>query len=405
MRLRAQAQNGIRAVSPLRGLNLERVLAVAMDHQGPFTRAELIQATGLSAPTVGNLASNLIRGGLIRDLGAGPSRGGRRPFFMEFNARHGFVAGIDLGATRTRLAVADLRGQVLAHRVVATPPRRAPAALLASIVKEVRALLREAEVSPRQLLAIGAGSPGVVDPARGMVVALAPNLKGWSNVPMAKILKRELGAPVVVENDVNLAILGERWRGAAHGHDTCAFITLGRGIGAGIVVNGELHHGHHFLAGEIALMCMGPQFVETDFGMRGCLETLAGLNGLASHWVHPARGDGSRWVGELFEAAEAGDRRARTTVQQAATLIGIAIANLSIVLDPSLIVLGGALISQGKPLVHELRHIVSRIIPTPPRLVVSQLHEEAPLWGSLLIGITAARERLREQLRDVRVAN
>ncbi len=400
---RAQTGNGARATSPLRGLNLERVLAVAMDHHGPFTRAELIQATGLSAPTVGNLASNLIREGLISDLGAGPSRGGRRPFFMEFNARHGFVAGIDLGATRTRLALADLRGQVLAHRVVPTPLRGAPASVLAAIVKDVRTLLKDADVSPRQLLAVGAGSPGVVDPARGLVVTLAPNLKGWSNVPMAKILKRELGAPVVLENDVNLAILGERWRGVAHGHDTCAFITLGRGIGAGIVVNGKLHHGHHFLAGEIALMCMGPQFIETDFGMRGCLETMAGLDGLATLWEHPARGDGSRWVAELFTAAESGDRRAGTTVEQAATLIGMAIANLSIVLDPSLIVLGGALIAQGKPLVHELRRIVGRIIPTPPRLVVSQLHEEAPLWGSLLLSTTFARERLREQLRDGRV--
>ncbi len=130
---------------------------------------------------------------------------------------------------------------------------------------------------------------------------------------------------------------------------------------------------------------------------------MAGLDGLATLWEHPARGDGSRWVAELFTAAESGDRRAGTTVEQAATLIGMAIANLSIVLDPSLIVLGGALIAQGKPLVHELRRIVGRIIPTPPRLVVSQLHEEAPLWGSLLLSTTFARERLREQLRDGRV--
>src|SRR6185295_13405456 len=170
------------------------------------------------------------------------------------------------------------------------------------------------------------------------VVSLAPNLKGWSEVPMAAILQRALSAPVVVENDVNLAVLGEHWRGAARGHGTCAFITLGTGIGAGIVIDGSLHRGHHFLAGEIALMCMGPQFVGQDFGSRGCLETLAGLKALAARWPHVAQRDPDQWVTELFDAAEAGDAQARQAVDEAATLIGIAASNLSLVIDPSLIV-------------------------------------------------------------------
>jgi glucokinase len=389
----------------LRGLNLDRVLAIAMDRRDPFTRAELIEATGLSAPTVGSLTSDLIRSGLVRDLGAGPSRGGRRPALMEFNARHGCIAGIDLGPTHTRLAVADLRGELLAHRVVATPKESGPVALLARIATHLKLLLRDARISPRRLLAVGAGAPGAVDPDRGIVMALAPNLKGWADVPMAKILKRALGAGVVVENDVNLAILGERWRGAARGHDTCAFITVGKGIGAGIIVNGQLHHGHHFLAGEIALMCMGPQYLDTDFGARGCLETLAGLQTLAARWSHPARGDGGGWVAELFAAAQGGDRQAHSTLDEAVTLIGIATANLSIVLDPSLIVLGGALFAEGKPLVSDVRRIVGRIVPTPPRIVLSDLDEEAPLWGSLLAAITEARQRLRQQLRGVRLTH
>jgi glucokinase len=383
-------------------LNLERVLAIAMDRRGPFTRGELMEETGLSAPTIGSLAEHLIQSGLVRDLGAGPSRGGRRPTFMEFNARHGYVAGIDLGPTRTRLAIADLRGERLVERVVPTP-NHGPTSLLTRLAAEVRAMLRQVHVPAERLLAVGAGAPGAVDPKSGTVVALAPNLKGWSEVPMGRILKRALDAPVAVENDVNLAILGERWRGAARGHDTCAFITVGKGIGAGIVVNGELHHGHHFLAGEIALMCMGPQFVDTDFGSRGCLEELAGLKALAARWPHPARrNNGKQWVGELFEAADAGDRNARKAVDDAVTLIGIATANLSVVIDPSLVVLGGALVAEGTQVVERVQKIVERIVPTPPRIVLSELHEEAPLWGSLLIAMTEARRRLRRNLSPVR---
>ena len=400
MRPRPAPGPGARNSGHLRGLNLETVLAVAMERGGPFTRTELIEATGLSAPTVGSLASQLMRNGLVRDLGTGPSRGGRRPSFMEFNARHGFVAGIDLGPTKTRLAVADLRGERLGYRVIPTPPGRGPKALLSQVAVAVRALLREARVPPGRLLAVGAGAPGAVDREQGGVVALAPNLKGWSQVPMGAILRKALGAPVVVENDVNLAVLGEHWRGAARGHDTCAFITLGTGIGAGIVVDGELHRGHHSLAGEIGLMCMAPQYVDQDFGSRGCLESLAGLKALVERWPHVALRDPERWVSELVDAAQAGDPRARKALGEAATLIGMAAANLSLVLDPSLIVLGGVLADQGEPLVQEVRRIVGRIVPGPAEIVVSALGKQAPLWGCLLVATSEARERLRHRLRE-----
>jgi glucokinase len=389
----------------VRRLNLERVLAAAINHDGEFTRSELIHATGLSAPTVGSLASALIRVGLLNELGAGPSRGGRRPARMQFNALYGFVAGIDIGPTRTRIGLADLRGQLIAQRVVATPGGVDPAAMLAALSDEVRTLMEESALSPERLLATSAGVPGAVDRRRGMVIALAPNLKGWSEVPVETILRGTLGAPVVVENDVNLAVLGEHWKGAARGHDTCVFLQFGTGIGAGIMVNGHLYHGHHFLAGEIGLMCMGPQYVESDFGSHGCLETLTGLGALKARW-HSDAADSPDWIADLFRAAANGDAEARKTVEDAGTILGIAAANVCSVLDPSLVVLGGSLVTQGSVLVDRVRDTVRKVIPTPPSVVASDLGKEAPLWGSLLIATHEARARLRQQLgfRGVRRA-
>ena len=394
-----------RNAAHVRRLNLERVLAAAIDHDGEFTRAELIHATGLSAPTVGSLASALIRVGLLNELGAGPSRGGRRPARMQFNALYGFVAGIDIGPTRTRIGLADLRGQMIAHRAVATPGGADPSAMLAALSDDVRALMKESALSPDRLLATSAGAPGAVDPRRGMVIALAPNLKGWSEVPVETILRGALGAPVVVENDVNLAVLGEHWKGAARGHDTCVFLQFGTGIGAGIMVNGHLYHGHHFLAGEIGLMCMGPQYVESDFGSHGCLETLTGLGALKARW-HSDAADSPDWIADLFRAAANGDAEARKTVEDAGTILGIAAANVCSVLDPSLVVLGGSLVTQGSVLVDRVRDTVRKVIPTPPSVVASDLGKEAPLWGSLLIATHEARARLRQQLgfRGVRRA-
>jgi glucokinase len=394
---------GAKDAAHVRRLNLERVLAAAIDRDSEFTRAELIKTTGLSAPTVGSLSSALIRLGLLNDLGAGPSRGGRRPARMQFNARYGFVAGIDIGPTRTRLGLADLRGQLLARRIVPTAPGADPATLFGHLGDDIRSLIREADLISTRLLAVAAGVPGVIDPQSGTLVGLTPNLKNWARAPVGEILEHQLGVPAVVENDVNLAILGEHWKGAARGHDTCVFLTFGTGIGAGIMINGQLYHGHHFLAGEIGLMCMGPQYVETDFGSRGCLETLSGLGALKAKWNQGAA-DSPDWVSDLFQAAANGDELARSTVTEAGTVLGIAAANVCSVLDPSLVVLGGALVAQGAPLVTDVRRIIGKFIPTPPPVVVSDLEKDAPLWGSLLLATSTAREQVRQQLGHRRPA-
>src|SRR5688500_8464950 len=191
-RTRADVSGGNAA--GLERLKLERLLAVVMDHPATFTRAELIEATGLSAPTVGSLVMDLIRGGLVRDLGTGPSRGGRRPSFMEFNARHGCIGRIDLGPTRTRLAVADLRGEPVVHDVIDTPSRLSPESLLKHLADALRRLVREANIPFERLVAVGAGAPGAVEFDKG-VVTEAPNLRNWSRVPMREILERSLGVP------------------------------------------------------------------------------------------------------------------------------------------------------------------------------------------------------------------
>src|SRR5260221_10537571 len=351
---------GARHASHLRALNLDRVLSVVMARTGTFTRAELSDATGLSAPTVGGLAQYLIGAGLIADLGAGPSRGGRRPSLMEFNARYGFVAGIDLGPTRTRLAIANLGAETVAHRIVPTPTVLSPEGLLTSMATSLKELARDAGVPFDRVIVVAAGVPGPVNPDTG-IVPLAPNLPGWRNVPMRSILQHAIGTTIVVENDVNLALLGERWHGAARGHDTFAFIFVGTGLGAAFLINGRLHHGHNYMAGEIGVMCMGLEHVNADFGSRGCLETLAGLDALRARWPEAEREDPAHWVVDLVAAADAGDPTAQRALQDTAELIGIATANVGAVVDPSIIVLGGAMFAQADRLVDLLRSVVHRL--------------------------------------------
>jgi predicted NBD/HSP70 family sugar kinase len=234
------------------------------------------------------------------------------------------------------------------------------------------------------------------------VVGLMPGFRSWEDLPVASSLERQLGARVVVENDVNLAVLGEHWRGAAQGHDTCVFVSLGVGIGAGILIGGELHRGHHSLAGEIAVMCMASDSVSGNFGTRGWLETRAGLDTIVRRWRPNAAGELRDEARALLLAARDGEPAASQALGEAATLIGMAAAHVSLVIDPSLLVLGGPLLADGAELLERVRAVVSRINPRPPRVVRSALGEQAMLTGSLLVATQEARGRLRGLLRDPR---
>jgi glucokinase len=399
---------GARHPTHLRGLNIDRVLLIAIDRPGTFTRAELIEASGLSAPTIGSLTSHLIRTGVITDLGTAPSRGGRRPSLMEFNARHAFVGGIDIGPTRTRLVVADLRGARLGHEIVDTPSSLPPPQMLLRLAAAFKSLLRSAGAPVGRLIAVTVGVPGIVRPHDG-VVAFAPNLSGWHDVPMRDILTRELRTSVLIDNDVNLALLGEHWQGAAQGHETCAFVFVGTGIGAAILIDGALHRGHHDMAGEIAVMCMGPQYVGRDFGTHGCLEALAGLDALKARWTGRRPFDGAQgrpsnhedWIPALLEASAAGDEQAREAVAETARFIAIATANVGAVVDPSLVVLGGAMFAQAQPFVDEVRRIVHQLSRTPFEVVPAALGKEAPAAGCLLVAAAEARRQLRQRIRGL----
>ncbi|HEY7057850.1 MAG TPA: ROK family protein [Vicinamibacterales bacterium] len=390
--------SGARHAGHLRGLNIDRVLNIAIERPGTFTRAEIIQATGLSAPTVGSLTSHLIRTGVISDLGTAPSRGGRRPGLMEFNARHAYIAGIDLGPTRTRLAVADLRGKPIARQIITTPSDIKPHLMLGRIAAALRALMEQARVPAERLVVVIAGAPGAVNLDKG-TVDMAPNLNGWTDVPMLKVLQQELETTVLIENDVNLALLGEHWQGAAQGHDTCAFIFVGTGIGSAILIDGTLHHGHSFMAGEIGVMCMAREYLERDFGSRGCLEMLAGLDALRARWPLEAQEDPAGWFAALLQRSETGDHEARRAIEETTDLIGIATANVAAVVDPSIVVLGGAMFAQAQPLVDAVRRVVHRISRTKFEVVLSALGKEAPLAGCLLIGAMEARRHLRQTLK------
>jgi len=236
------------------------------------------------------------------------------------------LAGIDLGATQVRVALARSDGHLLTSVKTKTALLKSPQGMVDWAASEIDRLRGNQKVR-----SIGIGAPGPIDLKRGILVN-PPNLP-WKNVPLAQMLNRATGAKVRLANDADMAALGEFHRGAGRGTRNMIYITWSTGVGGGLIIDGRLHRGAHGTAGEIGHMIIDPDGPLDNCGQRGCLEAMAGGASLARETGHPAA--------ELFRAAARGDRHAGMVVERAARYMGLALISLTNALDPELFVMGG----------------------------------------------------------------
>lgn len=384
----------------LRSLNAREILHFLRTHN-PCSRADLVRLSGLSAPTVSNVIAFLHRKGLVDPVGMGSSNGGRPPKLIQFNAHHGNVIGIDIGESFIRVAMADLNGTILDRQILSSRRRRTPEQVVSSISACIFGLQGTHKLPARKIFGIGIGAPGITDASDG-IVRSAPNLSNWHNIPLKKIMKARLRVPVEVENDVNLGALGESWCGTANGVKNFVFLAIGTGVGAGIFVNGRLYHGSDWAAGEIGYMNLsGKGATHLSVDHPGALENRIGERGIARSWRESRNGRHSddplqgRSVNatEIFEQALQGQLEAARILNQTARILANAITNLSIVLDTSLVVLGGK-IGTHPALFEATRRLVERNEFARPRLAISTLGADAQLFGAIQLALKAAEERL-----------
>ena len=366
----------------LRKLNLLLVLD-AFRRVGEMSRASVARATGMSAPTASKSVQQLIDSGLLVEEGQAHGNVGKPATRVRFNANFGAVIGIDLGGTHLRLAVSDLAGDIAARTIEAIDPEAGPERIVARVEAVGKALLAE---SGANLMAVGLATPGIVDTESG-VVGTARNLKGWQNVPIRSMLESAFGVSAVVENDVNAAALGERWRGAARGHDSFVFVSIGTGIGAGLVLDGELYRGTHFAAGEINLLPVGAPGSESYLEDRASGPAIARRAG--EFGFTPPRGE-IVTTDSVFVAAAAGDPIAQRAVQEAVDAVALGTGVLLAAVDPSIVVLGGGVASQGEAILRPLLEAIPRVVRLRCDIVLSELGVDAQLHGAVFAGLQQA---------------
>jgi predicted NBD/HSP70 family sugar kinase len=373
-----------RATPPLlKNLN-ERTVLEAIRAGAPISRAQISRQAGISKPTVSLALESLLAAGLVREAAddpAGPSYGA---VFFEPVPEAALVLGLDLGARFLRGAICDLGGDIRARQDVEV----AGVELLDAIAVLNTALVEASGLSEELIDNVVIGVPGVVETGSGRVT-LATNVPGLEDRDFRQEAEERLGHAVTLENDINLAAVGEQWAGIARGVDDFVFISIGTGLGSGVVLRGEIHRGHNGAAGELDYARAGHE----DFD-----PCASALSSLAAELASERAGEtslkppyGARAV---FAAARQGDSVARAIVDEEARRIAKHIAPVAAVADVGLVVLGGGVGANADLLLEPVRSLLAQWLHYPPRVEVSSLGEAAVLTGALAHGRRTALDNV-----------
>nr|WP_202890018.1 ROK family transcriptional regulator [Actinopolymorpha rutila] len=380
----------------LRAANVRRVLAAVRAH-GVLSQAEIARITGLSPASVSNIVHQLADADAV-ELSPG-IRGGRRAQEVRVRSDGGLVVGLDFGHRHIRVAVSDLRFVVRAERRVECDVGASALSALAVAEKLVGELLEEIGTTRCGVRAVGLGLPAPMGPDGGTLAAW-PILPTWATIDPARHLAERLGAPVYADNDANLGARGELYFGAGRGVSDLAYIKAATGLGAGLVVAGNVYRGFAGSAGEIGHLTIDEMGPVCSCGNRGCLETMVGapyLLELIRH-SHPD----VRTVEQLVTCALAGDGGCQRVVADAGRHIGFVAANLCNVVNPERVVVGGDLAAAGDLLLEPLRSAMPRyavvtVASTP--VVAALTGERAEVLGALVLAVEQFQRR-HDQAND-----
>jgi N-acetylglucosamine repressor len=340
----------------MRAINRAAILTTIKSN-GLIDRAQVARLTGLSPATVTGITSELIEEGLVFEKQPGDSRGGRPPILLAINPRGGFVVGIKLMEDHALGALTDLESTVIAKESRPLQNKNSSEAIVV-LAALVQSLVAQSNIDRRRLLGVGVGLAGVVDSEHG-VLRESPFF-GWRDLPLRDLLQNLVQTPVYLDNDVNTLTLAEQWFGAGQGVDHFLVVTVGRGIGLGVVANGRFYRGAGGGAGELGHTLIDPQGPLCDCGKHGCLETYAGYPGLLRS-AHQAYLSGEvdqdvTTIEQLIRLAGAGQPAMMELLAQAGGLLGRAMSSLVNILNPALIIIGGEGVQLGAPFFEPLQN-------------------------------------------------
>lgn len=372
---------------------------------GPISRSEVADQLHLSKPTVSALVEELLQENWLKEVGPGSAglAGGRKPIQLVFNSRAAHVIGIDMGGTKVRTGICDLVGQPLA--VDEFPTQTQKKTLLKALKQNVDKLLKNAALKPDDILGMGIGAPGMTDADRGVVID-APSLS-WSQYPLKKEAEALFPWPVMVDNDVNVAVLGEQWLGAAKGMKHVVLISIGTGVGCGMLINGQLYRGATWAAGEIGYMV-------TDMAKArsadlppphegyGFLEQYVGGAGIVQSMKQEMKGQpeplfpNNFSAKDVFQKAKDGDQAAVKVIDEVIDHIGFAVANMISIINPEVVLLGGGISRSADWFLPRIQKTIQDFASVSAPVLPTALGENLGVVGAVSLVLRETESVLKE---------
>ncbi len=384
-------------VRDLKKVNRHKVLS-ELYFSAPISRLDISQRLGLSPATVGSAVSELMNQDIITSLGAQETQGGRPRILLDINANYGFFIGIEAGETYIHIELVNLKLIRIAeiHRPVTSNDTQ-PNQIIDHIVEGIETLLTQAHIPMEKVLGVGIGVPGIVDRQMGVSIC-APNWD-WNNVPLLDRLRTRLQAPIYIDNGAHTMALAEKMFGAGQGIDNLAVLLIGSGVGAGLVIGGELYRGASNSVGEWGHTCVELNGRACSCGSRGCLEAYIGAPGIIARLrsidsAHPAlNAKGQIAIIEAIKrTAQDGNGPALKVVDETAHYLGAGIANLVNLFNPQVILIGGWLgLLLGEGFLNLTIPYVERYVLKPPlgavQIQLSALQQDSVSVGAASLAL------------------
>lgn len=384
----------------LKQINKLLILKTILDNK-MISRAKISRLVDLNKATVSNLTDELIKEGYIVEKGYGKSKGGRRPVLLQVNKDVGSIIGIDLGVDYIHVILSNFIGEIIFEEYVNIKMEEPKEKLLNLLFNLIEKAIDKAPPTPKGILGIGIGVPGIVEKESGIVL-IAPNLK-WKNVHLKSIIEQRFNLPVYIDNEANAGALGEKWFGEWGKISDLIYLSVGIGLGAGIIIDNKLFRGAAGFAGEVGHTTINFQDDVCSCGNIGCLENFASERALLSVIKKLVKeGAEDRYISceniheitpsQIIQAAMDGSRICRMAVLEVAEKMAIGIANLVNIFNPEIVIVGNKASFFGDLFLEKLREVVNQKSFIAQfydlKIEVSKLKDRAVVLGCIAMVIS-----------------
>ena len=397
----------------VKSFNKHAALDLIRFSAGDLSRTDIADQMGLTRAAVSLIVNDLLESGVVQEAESRSAPSGRPPVILEVNPKAGLVGAIDMGATHMSIALADFTARIIYEADFPFDIKAGPKICLAAANQNILQILESQGLSLSDLTAVGVGVPGPVNTEAGIVIS-PPIMPGWDRYPIRATLEQMLGCPVTLNNDAELGALGEWAYGAGRGEKNVAYIKVGSGVGAGLILNRQIYGGTTGAAGEIGHLTIDENGPLCDCGNHGCLEAFAGGHAIAKQGQLLVKSGKRTLLSELpfekitahevAEAARRGDLPAQEILRRAGTFIGIAIAGLINLFNPSIVIIGGGVAQIGDiittPIRQAVRERAMHASEQSVRITTGMLGRRSLLIGAIVQAINVAIHKIADEKKN-----